>query len=138
MADVYDNFDWPYTVTLRRRTAGGYAGTDGKFVAPTTTEVAITGHIIIGPYEEHHRTADHILSGRAKQVGLVVERGRAVMWTAADARKGDEVIVNMDADGDVKQTYLVVDELDRPKLIEKLTGLRPGRRKLDMKLEAPR
>lgn len=141
MADPFEHLNWEFPVKHRRRDDGGYAdqtvGNRGAWLIPTETGVDIKAHIIIGPYEENQRTNDHILSGRAKQVGLVVERGAMVMWTSADVRKGDRVEVYMDATGTEKKMWLVVDERGRPTLITKLTGYRPGRRELKCQAETP-
>lgn len=141
MADPFSVFDRMWTITLTRRTDGGMAAEDGTWVKTTTTTSTIKGHLVIGPYDENARTSDHLLAGRAKQAGLVVERGEAIFWmtpvSGIDVLIGDQLEFWMDAAGAEKKKYLVLEELDRPHLIEKLTQQRAGRRKLKLKAEAP-
>lgn len=138
MADPWSVFDRAWTIHLTRRTDGGYANDDGTWVAKTVTTTTIKGHLIIGPYEELNRTADHIMSGRAKQVGLVLEKGEAILWTSDDVRRGDILEPQMDVDGtEESKRWLVVDELSRPHLIEKLTGLRKSRKQFKLKAGGP-
>lgn len=141
MSDPFDIFDRSsgLTMTLTKRTDGFYALADGTQKAPVTTVITITGHLIIGPYEQQARTSDHIMSGRAVQAGLVVERGEAVLWTNADVQVGDEIAIAMDSAPEPAKDWLVVEEMGRPGvgLIAKLTGYRQGRRQMRLKARAP-
>lgn len=139
MVDPFSVFDYKYTMTLTRRTAGGFAAADGSWTAETSTTATITGHLIIGPYEEQARAADHILSGRAMQAGVIVERGEAILWTGDDVQVGDEIAIVTDGVAvEPDKTWLVVEEMKRQGsgLIAKHTGLRVGRRQMRLKAKA--
>ena len=137
MADPFGAFDWPYGLYHEERTSGGYATRDGRYTAPTRNAmVPIKGHVTIGPFEEHDREgSDHILSGRAKQIGLAVEKGKMLIWTSAKLRRGSRIRVDLDETGNVFEWYVVVHEDQVLSLIEKFTGARPKRRRFTAEKE---